>query len=673
MAKNIVLLSDGTGNSSAKLFKTNVWRLHQALDLTDPQRQIAYYDDGIGTSSFKLFAILGGIFGIGLKRNIIDLYKFLCRNYQAGDRIYGFGFSRGAFTIRLLMGMVAGQGLVPYDGNETQLDRHARAAYRIFRTKFNSTGGLVKPLRYVRDLLLEAWRRIRSLPEYKQNQVRIDKIHFVGVWDTVDAYGGPIQEITRAIDLWLWPMSMPDRLISYKIQRACHALALDDERQSFWPVLWDEYQVTGPAELPRPDGASGRARSQPMHMDWSPPVQRPELAPIDRVRLSQVWFAGMHADVGGGYPQDGLAYVALDWMLDRATVYGLLVQPAERMRLDHLANGFDKLNDSRRGFAGYYRYKPRHLATLYAASPYQKYGWTALWEDLVYAVRFIVGGFGRGEGIEAADVLQREPPIIHESVFKRIKTRPDGYSPIGLPAWYRLTDKAGNIRDGGYEHETRALTRAHLQERAWNVVWGRRVVYFLTLAASLFLVTIPLFEYFNPGPGKGSVMAFFIPVIDATAAILPGFASLWIGAFEANPGYVLLGLIALGGFLAWGAMLAVSVRDAMRPIWQESLANTPIPRGTPSGNTLFRVRTSPIYRGIFYALRQWILPFIFFVLIVVLVFVVFSRVFFAAGAAVGLLCSGSTKPSAIAGAERSFDFDSKTFCAPSGYIVEKGK
>jgi hypothetical protein len=168
-------------------------------------------------------------------------------------------------------------------------------------------------------------------------------------------------------------------------------------------------------------------------------------------------------------------------------------------------------------------------------------------------------------------------------------------------------------------------------------------------------------------------MAFFIPVIDATAAILPGFASLWIGAFEANPGYVLLGLIALGGFLAWGAMLAVSVRDAMRPIWQESLANTPIPRGTPSGNTLFRVRTSPIYRGIFYALRQWILPFIFFVLIVVLVFVVFSRVFFAAGAAVGLLCSGSTKPSAIAGAERSFDFDSKTFCAPSGYIVEKGK
>ena len=73
MSKNIVLLSDGTGNSSAKLFRTNVWRLFQALDLTERARQIAYYDDGVGTSSFKPLAILGGIFGIGLKRNVIDL------------------------------------------------------------------------------------------------------------------------------------------------------------------------------------------------------------------------------------------------------------------------------------------------------------------------------------------------------------------------------------------------------------------------------------------------------------------------------------------------------------------------------------------------------------------------------------------------------------------------
>src|SRR5262245_36269341 len=92
--RNIVLLSDGTGNSSASLFKTNVWRLFQILDLRQPERQIAFYDDGVGTSSFKLFAILGGIFGFGLKRNVIAIYSFCCRNYRPrdgaspADRIY---------------------------------------------------------------------------------------------------------------------------------------------------------------------------------------------------------------------------------------------------------------------------------------------------------------------------------------------------------------------------------------------------------------------------------------------------------------------------------------------------------------------------------------------------------------------------------------------------------
>ena len=81
MSKNIVLLSDGTGNSSSSVFKTNVWRLFQILDLRDPERQIAFYDDGVGTSSFRLFAILGGIFGFGLKRNVIAIYSFCCRNY----------------------------------------------------------------------------------------------------------------------------------------------------------------------------------------------------------------------------------------------------------------------------------------------------------------------------------------------------------------------------------------------------------------------------------------------------------------------------------------------------------------------------------------------------------------------------------------------------------------
>ena len=101
MARRIVLLSDGTGNSSASFWRTNVWRMFTALDLTNDD-QIACYDDGVGTSSFKPLALLGGAFGIGLRRNVINLYKFACRNHRSDDdEIYAFGFSRGAFTIRV--------------------------------------------------------------------------------------------------------------------------------------------------------------------------------------------------------------------------------------------------------------------------------------------------------------------------------------------------------------------------------------------------------------------------------------------------------------------------------------------------------------------------------------------------------------------------------------------
>src|SRR5882757_9970481 len=122
MSRNIVLLSDGTGNSAAKVWRTNVWRTFEALDLSGND-QVAFYDDGVGTSTFKPWAILGGAFGFGLKRNVIDIYKFVCRNYKdESDDIYGFGFSRGAFTIHVVMGLILNQGLVSAD-NETELDK----------------------------------------------------------------------------------------------------------------------------------------------------------------------------------------------------------------------------------------------------------------------------------------------------------------------------------------------------------------------------------------------------------------------------------------------------------------------------------------------------------------------------------------------------------------------
>ena len=105
MADRIIVLSDGTGNSVAKVWRTNVWRTFDFLDLTGSD-QVAKYDDGVGSSSFIPWAIITGAFGWGLKRNVLDLYEFVCRNYKqmtptkSGSRLFGFGFSRGAFTIR---------------------------------------------------------------------------------------------------------------------------------------------------------------------------------------------------------------------------------------------------------------------------------------------------------------------------------------------------------------------------------------------------------------------------------------------------------------------------------------------------------------------------------------------------------------------------------------------
>src|SRR5215510_2239628 len=140
MPKNIVLLSDGTGNSAAKLFKTNVWRLYQALDI-DPvpaaglRRQVAFYDEGVGSENFKPLALLGSAFGIGVWRNVRDLYTFTCRNYEKGDQIFAFGFSRGAFTVRLLVGMIGKCGLVVPD-SEDDLSKKVEIAYLEYRRDF---------------------------------------------------------------------------------------------------------------------------------------------------------------------------------------------------------------------------------------------------------------------------------------------------------------------------------------------------------------------------------------------------------------------------------------------------------------------------------------------------------------------------------------------------------
>src|SRR5262249_18364830 len=149
---------------------------------------------------FKPVAILGGAFGYGLKRNAIDLYKFACRNYRnEDDAIYGFGFSRGAFTIRIVVGLILEQGLVKAD-SESELHAKAKAAYRAFRKENFHTNW------YYAIQWILSWFRERPPVERRKSNINI---RFLGLWDTVAAYGTPVDEMTRGISQWIWPWQLP--------------------------------------------------------------------------------------------------------------------------------------------------------------------------------------------------------------------------------------------------------------------------------------------------------------------------------------------------------------------------------------------------------------------------------------------------------------------------------
>jgi uncharacterized protein (DUF2235 family) len=215
MTENIVILSDGTGNAASSVWRTNVWRTFQALNL-EGNAQVAKYDDGVGTSSFVPLALLGGAFGWGLKRNILDAYKFVCRNYQADAKLFLFGFSRGAFTVRVLTAFILEQGLVQAQ-SEAELSDLARNAYRAYRANsYHSILRLENPLRKIRDCFARLYDRLTRRRSYDQtHNINVPTIEFLGVWDTVAAYGLPADEMTRGFSNWIWPLELPNRVLTW--------------------------------------------------------------------------------------------------------------------------------------------------------------------------------------------------------------------------------------------------------------------------------------------------------------------------------------------------------------------------------------------------------------------------------------------------------------------------
>jgi uncharacterized protein (DUF2235 family) len=522
--RRIVVFSDGTGNSSAKLFKTNVWRLYQAVDTSQSTtRQLVAYDDGVGTSTFKPLALLGGAFGVGLMRNVLDLYRFICRNYRDGDEIFAFGFSRGAFTIRVLVGLLTTVGVIRRQTDTATLDRLSNDAYRKFRRHFRLPGRgnwmnrlIVDSLRSLRDRSIKWWRKRKRQPYLNDTHlIDVPKIAFVGVWDTVAAYGFPIAEITKGIDRWVWPLSMPDYKLSKKVSRARHALALDDERDTFHPLLWDEVHEH---KLIHHEDENERVSSD---------------------RMRQVWFTGMHSDVGGGYSDDSLSYVSLVWMANEAKAAGLELRADALEEFQEKADPLGPLHDSRSGVSAYYRYQPRKIsARLDPPDP---------------STRILQDPDAHGHGLLTH-------VRIHHSVGERIVRGTDGYAPIVLPADYSV--------EGGPAFELHPGQRAAAQERVWDRVWHRRVSYFVTLGLTLILVALGFVD--PPAASCIGPQCVLSPVLLTLADWLPSFASRWVEAYASRPGVFLALALALAWLLRHTGQTEQGLRDLMSRLFEMS-------------------------------------------------------------------------------------------------------
>ncbi len=512
MSKRIVLLSDGTGNAASKVWKSNVWRVFDSLDLRG-SGQVAFYDDGVGTSSFKPLAILGGVFGWGLKRNVLDIYKFLCANYQPGDKVYAFGFSRGAFTIRVVLGLALNQGLVT-GVTDAEFYQNAKLAYRAYRAeRFHTFLHLERPFRKIRDAVVYLFgNRYR-----KEINQPLDGIEFVGLWDTVAAYGLPIDEMARGVSQYIWPLELPNRDFDHRIRRACHAFSLDDERTTFHPVLWNENGV--------------------------PPGQ-----------LQQVWFAGVHSNVGGGYPDNSLAYIPLFWIMKEAQARGLEFKTAPNRPTDPdpdvMANTEwhrdkdGRLYNSRNGLGGYYRYGPRKIADLSR----MRFSW------------------------RKGDRVENGAPIIHETAIQRAQNGAHRYAPIGIPKRYSVLSDAGLAPQESVESDERAVVRCAKQEEIWNYVWRRRIVYFTTVFASLYMAMYPLSRVIPPSGEFDNGLSLVSGAIRAVGQTLPGALSPWIDAYSRDPSHFLVLGALVVILISLGVWLGGKIRDRMERVWRSAAA-----------------------------------------------------------------------------------------------------
>lgn len=269
MTKRIIVCADGTWNRPEEDlesdFPTNVLRLARAIE---PMResyhpQQVFYDWGVGSSSNRW---TGGIGGRGINKNIMDGYRYIVQNYSPGAEIYLFGFSRGAYTVRSLCGLINNCGILKRP--------HARLIEKAF-AHYKKTGSKFKP------------SGEKSIQFREEHSYESRKVRFVGVWDTVGALGIPIS----LLGLFDGSDEFYDNELGSNVRTARQALALDETRADFAPTIWK---------------------------------------PTEGLDLKQVWFSGVHSDIGGGYSPDNQGRLASDfplaWMMQEAEDAGLVIE-----------------------------------------------------------------------------------------------------------------------------------------------------------------------------------------------------------------------------------------------------------------------------------------------------------------------------------------------------------
>ncbi|MGY4501125.1 uncharacterized protein (DUF2235 family) [Bradyrhizobium sp. GM24.11] len=295
MAKNILVFADGTGNEGGLLpdeSRTNVYKLYRATrtgpeSIIDPNKQLALYIPGIGTpmpghnnSWDGVKETVQQMFGFGVTKKIIDSYVAIVGVWEPKDRIYLFGFSRGAYTARCLAHVLELCGIPTKERNGQPISLDPTSLRRVATDAVSSIYWLGMP----RDGAKAEKRAAQFRDVYSSEVGRVSgaSAYFIGIWDAVAAIGWQ-----RFFPDWAY-----DRHFPSDIQYARHLQSIDEGRRDFKRVPW---------------GGSGTVK-------WPDRQGEPE-------QFDQIWFAGNHADIGGSYPENEsrLSDITLAWMVEFIT------------------------------------------------------------------------------------------------------------------------------------------------------------------------------------------------------------------------------------------------------------------------------------------------------------------------------------------------------------------